>query len=180
MTTMKKQILYIILLFAFFACRKPAIPHTENTPPSIPWTDTSNKHPMNAQFRDLLEKYRLKGLPGISLLVHDKSGTWVGSTGMADVTKNVPYLPGHVSKIASITKLMVGTLVFKLIEDSVNSGLGYLSLNEPITKWIPSRITDRIPNGKQITLGQCMKHETGVPDLIEQNKFYQGSGLFTR
>jgi D-alanyl-D-alanine carboxypeptidase len=169
---MKHQFLYIIPLLVFFACKKPAIPHTENTPPAIPWTDSSSKHPMNTQFKELLEKYRQKGLPGISLLVHDKNGTWVGSTGMADITKKVPYLPGHVSKIASITKLMVGTLVFKLIEDSVNSGLGYLSLNQPITKWIPSRITDHIPNGNKITLGQCMKHETGVPDVIEENKFY--------
>jgi len=164
MNNMKKQFFFIIPLIVVFACKKPAIPHTENTPPSIPWADSSSKHPMNNQFKELLEKYRQKGLPGISLLVNEKHGIWVGATGKADITKNVAYLPGHVSTIASITKLMVGTLAFKLIEDPVHSGLGY--------KWIPRKITDRVPNGNKITLGQCMKHETGVPDLIDENKFY--------
>jgi D-alanyl-D-alanine carboxypeptidase len=31
---------------------------------------------------------------------------------------------------------------------------------------------DKLPNGKRITLGQCMKHETGIPDVIEQSEFY--------
>jgi D-alanyl-D-alanine carboxypeptidase len=119
-----------------------------------------------------MEKYRIKGLPGISLLVNDAGGTWIGSTGKADIEKNIPFQPGHVAKVASITKLFVGTLVFKLMEDSARTGLGYNWLNEPINKRLPSRITDKITNGNKITLGQCMKHETGVPDLIDEDEFY--------
>ena len=58
------------------------------------------------------------------------------------------------------------------MEDSVNTGLGYKALNTKINKWLPSSITNKLPNGNEITLGQCMKHETGVPDVIEQNAFY--------
>ncbi len=111
-------------------------------------------------------------MPGISLLVNDKNGTWVGATGKADIIKDVPFETGTVSKAASITKLMVGTLVFKLMEDSTNSGLGYNALYKPITTWLPKKITDKVPNGNIITLGQCMKHETGIPDLNELDKFY--------
>ncbi len=112
------------------------------------------------------------GLPGISLLVNDAKGTWVGSIGKADIERNIPFQTGQVSKIASITKLFVGTLVFKLIEDSVNTGLNYNALNTKIDQWLPSSITSKLPNGNEITLGQCMKHETGVPDVIEQDAFY--------
>src|SRR6478736_2935326 len=164
------QVLITIVLFT--SCQKSLIEHTTGTPPAIPWTDSSAKHPMNVQFKDLLERYRLKGLPGISLLVNDRNGTWVGATGKADIVKNVPFEAGTVSKAASITKLLVGTLVFKLMEDSANSGLGYNSLYKPITTWLPKKITDKLPNGNLITLGQCMKHETGIPDLNELDKFY--------
>ena len=79
---------------------------------------------------------------------------------------------GRFPKIASITKLFIGALVFKLIEDSANTGLGYNALNTKINNWLPSSITNKLPNGNKITLGQCMKHETGVPDVIEQDAFY--------
>ncbi|MBZ5857088.1 serine hydrolase domain-containing protein [Flavihumibacter profundi] len=170
---MKK--IYTLAIFAYLlltACQKAQIAHTLDQSRDVPWADSSNNHPKNAAFRDLLEKYKTKGLPGISLLVNDKNGTWVGSTGYADIEKKIPFRVGQVAKIASITKLFMGTLVFKMIEDSVNTGIGYNSLYDPITKWLPSRITDKLPNGKLITLGQCMKHETGIPDVIDEDKFY--------
>ncbi|NJO24608.1 MAG: beta-lactamase family protein [Bacteroidia bacterium] len=74
--------------------------------------------------------------------------------------------------MASITKLFMGTLVFKLMEDSANSGLGYRSLHQPVTAWIPHNITDKLANGRTVTLGQLMNHESGIPDLIEEDDFY--------
>jgi D-alanyl-D-alanine carboxypeptidase len=170
---MKKFLIGSILFSLFFGgCKKAQIAHTIDQSQPVPWTDTSSRHPKNKQLIDLLEKYRLKGLPGISLLVNDKFGTWVGSTGCADIIKNIPFQPGQVSKAASITKLFIGTLVFKLMEDSVHSGLGYGSLHKPISTWLPHRIISVLPNGCNITLGQCMNHETGLPDLIEEDAFY--------
>ncbi len=168
-----KNICTILLAVIFTtSCKKAQIQPTENTSIPVPWQDSSGKHAKSAQFKALIEKYHLKGLPGIALLVNDASGTWVGSSGKADIEKNIPFQVGQVSKVASITKLFIGTLVFKLVEDSVRTGLGYNSLHQPISKWLPSKMTDKIPNGNQITLGQCMKHETGVPDLIDENEFY--------
>jgi len=162
----------MFFLLVITACKKAQIEHTKDSSQLIPWTDTSNLHPKNVQFKALLEKYRLKGLPGISLLINDQNGTWVGSTGKADIVKNIPFGVGQVSKAASITKLFMGTLVFKLMEDSVNSGLGYNSLYKPVSTWLPENIISKLPNGRKITLGQCMKHETGIPDLINESKFY--------
>jgi D-alanyl-D-alanine carboxypeptidase len=118
-----KAILIISIAISLFSCKKALVPHTENNAPAIPWADSSSKHPKKLQFKNLLDKYTKKGLPGISLLVNDASGTWVGSAGKADIEKNVPFMPGTVSKAASITKFIMGTLVFKLIEDSVHTGV---------------------------------------------------------
>ena len=169
---MKNYLLITCLFTIFLSCRKAQIQPTRLSSLSVPWNDTSSRHPKNAALTALLEKYHKRGLPGISLLVNDANGTWVGATGKADIERNIPFQAGQVSKIASITKLFIGTLVFKLIEDSVNTGLGYKALSTSISKWLPTSVINRLPNGNEITLGQCMKHETGVPDVIEQNAFY--------
>ncbi|MBD0349777.1 MAG: serine hydrolase [Flavisolibacter sp.] len=167
-----KNIFFLLLFSTLLSCKKAFVEPTHSSAIAMPWTDTSNRHPKKAVFQELVEKYRQKGLPGISLLVRDKNGTWMGATGKADVEQNISFTTGTVSKAASITKLFIGTLVFKLIEDSTHSGLTYQSLQQSINKWLPHKITDKLPNGNSITLGQCMKHETGVPDVIEQNAFY--------
>jgi D-alanyl-D-alanine carboxypeptidase len=169
-----KKIIYLNILFLLVlaACQKAQIEATTGQSRPIPWIDSSINHPKNAAYKALIDKYKAKGFPGISLLINDKYGTWVGSAGYADLATKAPFTPGQVAKIASITKLFMGTLVFKMIEDSVNTGLGYNSLYEPINKWLPRNITDKIANGNIATLGQCMKHETGIPDLIDENKFY--------
>ena len=167
-----KNILLLVLLLSLFACRKAQIGPTKSSGIAVTWNDSSSRHPKNAAFKALIEKYKTKGIPGISLLVNDPKGTWIGASGKADIGNNVDFVPGTVSKVASITKLFMGVLMFKLFEDSVNTGLGYRSLNMPMSNWIPRRITDKIANGNTITLGQLMKHESGIPDLIEDDAFY--------
>jgi len=169
---MKKLIYIALIAIVSMSCRKGQVIQTRNIGVAIPWNDSSNLHPKNAALKALLEKYHRKGLPGISLLVKDQHGTWVGAAGKADLANNIDFIPGTVSKVASITKLFMGALMFTLFEDSVNSHLGYLSLNKPITTWLPSNITSKLPNGNTVTLGQLMKHESGIPDVIEQNSFY--------
>lgn len=162
----------LFLLLCFSACKKPFIEASVADTIPVPWNDTSARHPKNTAFRGLMEKYQKLGLPGMSLLVSDPNGSWVGAVGKADLENNVPFSVGQVSKSASITKLFMGALVFKLIEDSARTNLGYRALFQPITTWLPRRITDRLPNGNAITLGDCLKHETGIKDVIDQDRFY--------
>lgn len=169
---MKKYLIIVFLFIHILSCKKAQIEPTALSLSNIPWADSSIKHPKNNAFRSLIEKYQKKGLPGISLLVSDRNGTWVGAAGQADIERKIPFGTMQVSKIASITKLFIGALVFKMIEDSVNTGLGYKALTTKISTWLPASVTGKLANGNQITLGQCMKHETGVPDLIEEDDFY--------
>jgi D-alanyl-D-alanine carboxypeptidase len=169
---MRTILLYIITVSVLFGCSKPQVGQTRSIGINSPWTDTSDLHPKNTALKALLDKYKKKGLPGISLLVKDSKGTWIGAIGKADVGNDISFVPGTISKAASITKLFVGTLVFKLMEDSVNTGIGYRALNKKVSDWLPTRITNKLANGNVITLGQCMKHETGIPDLIDEDPFY--------
>jgi len=170
---MKKLIcLLLIMPWLHIACRKAQIVRTTSIGVSSPWNDSSSRHPKNNAFLNLLDKYKKKGLPGISLLISDASGTWTGATGKADLSAGIDFVPGTVSKAASITKFFMATLVFRLMEDSVNTGMGYGALNRPVREWLPSGITNKLANGSQITLGHCLKHETGTPDLINEDAFY--------
>src|SRR6187455_2425289 len=96
----------LVFIFSIFClllsagCKKAQIEHTVDQSQPVPWTDTSSRHPKNKVLTDLLEKYRSKGLPGISLLVSDPNGTWIGTTGKADIIKNIPFREGQVSKTA--------------------------------------------------------------------------------
>ena len=168
----KTYFLFLLSFVLLIACKKAQIGLTTTIGTESTWNDTSSRHPKNVAFKNLLEKYKAKGLPGISLLVSDNNGTWIGAVGKADIKNNIDFVPGTVSKAASITKLFMGTLVFKLMEDSANTGLGYRAMNTKISSWLPASLINKLPNGNLITLGQCLKHETGVPDLIEEDRFY--------
>ncbi|HWC52487.1 MAG TPA: hypothetical protein VG676_02800, partial [Chitinophagaceae bacterium] len=100
-----KKIFIALFFISFFACRKAQIVQTRSIGEDVPWNDSSSLHPKNAALQALLEKYQKKGLPGISLLVNDANGTWVGAAGKADIANNIDFVPGTISKAASITKL---------------------------------------------------------------------------
>src|SRR6476660_3163423 len=110
---MKPAIYFIVLLSCLTGCRKAQILETTIAGQAVPWTDSSDQHPKHNAFAALINKYHAKGLPGISLLVHDKDGTWTGSTGKADLKTGVDFLPGTVSKVASVTKFFMGVCMFK-------------------------------------------------------------------
>jgi len=169
-----KKLLFILTAAVVVnsSCKKPQIVETRSIGAPCPWADSSSHHPKNAALMALLDKYRKKGLPGISLLVSDSKGTWIGSAGKADIENNIDFVAGTVSKAASITKLFMSTLLFKLMEDSTHTGLGYSAITTKISHWLPAGVISKLPNGNMVTLGQCMNHETGIPDVIEQDAFY--------
>jgi D-alanyl-D-alanine carboxypeptidase len=167
---MRKIIVILLLALCWFGCKKPILEGTVEC--GIAMNDSSNVHPKNAQLLNLLEKYIQKGLPGISVYATDANGAWLGTNGKADVLNNVAYQSCHVQKVASLTKWFMGTLVFKLMEDSASSGLGYNDLDKPISTWIPEKKLKNITNADKITLRQCMNHSTGLFDLITDSDFY--------
>lgn len=161
-----------ITAISLISCSKPQIVQTRSIGVECPWTDTSDLHPKNAALNALLEKYKKKGLPGISLLVKDNKGTWIGAAGKADIMNDIDFVPGTISKAASITKFFMSVLVFKLIEDSVHTHIGYNTIHTKISRWLPTGLINKLPNGETVTLGHCMNHETGIPDIIDQDPFY--------
>ena len=145
-------------------CKKAEIVNTKDT--GCSFADSSSKHPKYLALNALMQKYIRKGLPGMSILIQDSNGVCVGSCGLADIESSVKFSPCQVSKAASITKLLVGSMVLKLQEE------GKLNINDPINKYIDQTILKRLKNSEGKTMKQLMNHSTGIYDLTESSDFY--------
>jgi D-alanyl-D-alanine carboxypeptidase len=151
----------LLILLSVVSCKEADIGPTE----SCMFTDFPN-HPKDQSFQSILDKYVKKGLPGISALVRDEDGTWIGYAGKSDIDRNVPFLPCHPSKAASITKFMVGTLTFMLQEQ------GKLNIDDPISKYVDASIISKVANADKVTIRNCLQHTTGFYDIITDSEFY--------
>ncbi|MBX2916085.1 MAG: beta-lactamase family protein [Cyclobacteriaceae bacterium] len=150
-----------IMLVTLLGCQEAAI----NPTTACVLTDLAT-HSKAEVYQSILDKYVRKGLPGISALVRDEEGTWIGYAGKADLDRKIPFLPCHPSKSASITKFMVGTLAFMLQER------GLLNIDDPISNYIDPKIIAKLKNADKVTLRNCMQHTTGFYDLITDSEFY--------
>lgn len=148
------------------SCNKDIVEATRSCTASLP--PESGLHPKGHLYQQLLDEYVHRGLPGVTLLVRDGKGTWVGSSGKADIEKNLAMSPCHLSKAASITKMFVAVATLQLVEE------GTLQLDEKAAKWLPSEVARNIENAREVTLRQLLNHTSGIYDIIEDNRFYLG------
>ncbi|MCF8237388.1 MAG: beta-lactamase family protein [Saprospiraceae bacterium] len=161
---MRLILLFSILFLFGSACQKRDIP----TSTSCTWTPDPAyaSHPQAAQYQGIIDQYVALGLPGISMYIQSPEGEWAGAGGMADIDAGVSFQPCTVSKVASITKMMVGTLTMLLAED------GIVDLEAPIDPWLPSAVLKKVANCKGATIRQLMSHTTGIYDIIADKSFY--------
>ncbi len=156
---------WITCIVLVASCTKEdKIKETQNCSP-LP-NDTSSLHPKAALYQSVLDQYTKKGLPGISIAIRDKYGLWLGASGKADIENGIVFKSCHISKTASITKMLVGTLAHLLAED------GVFSLDDPISKYLNSKTLKNIKNADKATISSCLGHYTGIADVIKDNNFY--------
>lgn len=120
----------------------------------------NDSHPKNTANKALLERYVKQGIPGIALLIADKDGLSVQAAGMADIEQGVNLQPCHIGKLGSITKMMLGSLTWMLIEE----GKYGLSIDDKLSKWRPD-IAEKLTHGDKITLATLINHTAGVYDV---------------
>jgi D-alanyl-D-alanine carboxypeptidase len=158
----RKKLLIAIVFLVLGACKDADVQPTE----LISCTSATTAHPKSQAFQAIMDRYKKMGLPGITVLVEDSSGSFIGAAGYADLEEGIEFTPCHPSKAASITKLMVGVLTFQLQEE------GILDIDDPISDYIDSEILDQLDNAEGVTIRECMNHTTGIFDLITSSNFY--------
>jgi D-alanyl-D-alanine carboxypeptidase len=124
----------------------------------LSFADNSHLHTKNILYQSVIDTYINKGIIGTSLYIRDKEGSWIGTGGKADIASNISVEKGNQFMIASITKVITATVIFSLIDD------GILSIDDKISKWIPSSITDKVDNANEATIADLLSHTSGIID----------------
>ncbi len=152
-----RNILILTLILALSSCKDsliaPTVVCTEDAGIAL-----NELHPKAAALQAKMDEYIGKGIPGITVLIADDDGIWTNSAGYADIENGIKMQPCHLNKLGSITKMMVGTLAWQLIQD------GLLAIDEPIETYIPD-VANQITNGDEITFGMLLNHTSGIYDV---------------
>jgi D-alanyl-D-alanine carboxypeptidase len=87
-------------------------------------------------------------------------GTWIHAAGLADRATKRPVQVGDYTRIGSITKTFVGTLILQLV------GEGKLGLDDPIQRWAP-----QVPNAQHITVRELLNMSSGLYNYSEDKQW---------
>lgn len=110
-----------------------------------------------AETRDYLERLEAFGFAGVVLVARDDRPLLAEGYGLADRERGIPWTPGTVSTVGSITKQYTGAAILALAED------GRLRLDDPLTAHF-----ENVPEDKrQITLHHLLTHSSGIGDLSD-------------
>lgn len=107
------------------------------------------------------ERVRELGVPGAVVGVWRGSDPpWIAAFGEADVKTHRPFAPADHVRIASITKVFVGTVVLQLADE------GKLKLDDPVSGYIFG-----VPDGDHITLRELGNMTSGLFNYLEDDRF---------
>ena len=88
---------YIILLITvalvFSACSEFVELDEEFYACQMPFNDSSDLHPNALEYQKILDKAQKQGAVGVSVMIKDADGVWLGTAGMADVANNIKLQP---------------------------------------------------------------------------------------
>tara|TARA_B100001093_G_scaffold178115_2_gene170752 strand:- start:3529 stop:4722 length:1194 start_codon:yes stop_codon:yes gene_type:complete len=152
---MKKISFLTGVCFLVFSCTKSFIKPSAVCVDNPDLIANSTLHPKANEFEAILTKYYNKEIPGVTVLVSDSSGLWLGAMGYADIEHQIPMQPCHIIKTGSITKMLIGNLIWQLVDE------GEIDVEMPISNYIPS-VANKITNGNQIKVKMLLNHTSGI------------------
>lgn len=118
-----------------------------------------------AKLNKLLQDVPQEQLPGVVLYISTSNGTWMGAAGKANRDTEVNIQPEDRFRIGNLTMMFVAVACLQLVEE------GQLNLDEPIATYLPSTISERLPNSDRIKLRRLLNHTSGLADVYT-NEFW--------
>jgi D-alanyl-D-alanine carboxypeptidase len=112
------------------------------------------------RFQSLLDSAVSDGLPGVSLGIRGLGIDFAAAAGVADIVTGEPLTVNHRMYIASLGKTFTATIALQLYDEA------RLDLDDPVTSWLPDRVTKRIPLSDAITLRHLLSHRSGIHDYM--------------
>jgi D-alanyl-D-alanine carboxypeptidase len=118
---MKTQLYILIIALALASCSKTEVLPPEYYDLDFTFNDSSDSHPNGVAYQSIIENSQKLGAVGVSVMIKDQYGIWLGAAGKADITSNVDLHPYQPMFIASITKVFTASLVYKLVDKGILS-----------------------------------------------------------
>jgi CubicO group peptidase (beta-lactamase class C family) len=146
----KRWILPLMLLFVLAATMFPGAGAATGAGPGI--EPDRRFVPDTKEYLGRLEKL---GFAGVVLVAVAGEPALAQGYGLADRERGIPWTPGTISCIGSITKQFTAAAILKLEED------GKLRVSDPITKYFSGVPPDK----SSITLHELLTHTSGIEDL---------------
>ncbi len=110
------------------------------------------------RLQEVLDQAVVDGLPGAALAIRGDNFKFDGVAGVEDLATAVPLSVNHRFYLASVGKTYTAVAIVRMAAD------GLLDLDDPITRWLPLEITDRIPSGDAISIRNLLNHTSGIFD----------------
>jgi CubicO group peptidase (beta-lactamase class C family) len=157
------QLALLGLAFAFAIASVNASADERNPPPRFPVADrVQTLQKAFPVIDDIFRDYATdKKIPGMVWgIVIDGQLAHVGTFGVQDLNTQQPVTQTTVFRIASMTKSFTALSMLKLRDQ------GKLSLEDPVTKWIPEFAHVQLPtrDSPPVKIRQLMSHSTGLPE----------------
>ncbi|MAW83721.1 MAG: hypothetical protein CL832_04740 [Crocinitomicaceae bacterium] len=150
-----KKLIYLLYILILVSCSKLFIAPTDICIDNPDFLQSSLSHPKREAFQAILDQYISNGIPGVTLLVADSHGIWTGAAGYADIENNILMQPCHILKPGSVTKMIIGNVMWQLQEE------GQVNIEDPISNYVPE-LAANITYGDQITIKMLLNHTSGI------------------
>ena len=100
--------------------------------------------------------FAASGMPGVTVGVWiPGQGEWIATRGVSDIVATTPMDRADQSKIGSITKTLIGSIVLGIVSDG-DTGL---TLDDTIDEWYPE-----VPLADQITIRMLLNMTSGIAE----------------
>jgi D-alanyl-D-alanine carboxypeptidase len=101
------------------------------------------------------------GATGVTALVDDGTTVRTASSGVARLDTGEPMTPRHATRVGSITKTFVATVLLQLV------GEHRLDLDDSVESHLPGRV----PDGEEITVRQLLNHTSGIYNYTDDEEW---------
>ncbi len=126
------------------------------------YKDIGFDFPPASVIEPLLSAAVSNGLPGAVILIESPYwGAWACAKGMVDIKNGIEMKNNSLSRVGSITKVFVSVIVMQLAEE------GSLSLDDPVSNYLPLEIIRNVNNAGAATIRQLLNHTSGIANYTE-------------
>jgi CubicO group peptidase (beta-lactamase class C family) len=131
----------------------------KEAPETVQWPKIDG---IDQAMQPFVDRGELSG--AVTLVADDKSILHLSAVGERDIKHHLPMRTDTIFWVASMTKPMTSTAIMMLQEE------GKLSIDDPVSKYIPEFAGLKTPSGKRanLTLRQLLTHTSGLPEAPDK------------